>query len=374
VAGPDPAVAAGRLAVRRWLRAHPAPTAEPASTAHPAPTAEPARPPGPAPLALVACSGGTDSLALAAAAAFEAPRQGWRLGAAIVDHGLQEESRAVAARTRDQCRSLGLDPVEVLAVRVDRDSPAGVEAAARQARYDALERAARRLGAEAVWLAHTLDDQAETVLLALARGAGSKALAGMPEQRGLFARPFLGLTRAQTTAIVAASGIEPWQDPTNQPDGPYNSARSRVRAHLMPLAREILGPGFARALARTAARLRQDSDYLDAQAARLLLAAAEARTGQAASGDEGPRLTLDVAELAGAHPAIRGRALLAGAQAAGASPGGLSAAQVEALDALVTAWRGQGAVHLAGAIAAQRKCGKLEFRAFPSSERAPEET
>jgi tRNA(Ile)-lysidine synthase len=365
---------------------------------------------------LVACSGGTDSLALAAVTAFEAPRRGWRAGAVVVDHGLLPMSDAVARQAADRCVRLGLEPVEVVAVKVDKDAPEGIEAAAREARYEALEQAATRHGAEAVLLAHTLDDQAETVLLALARGAGAKALSGMAGRRGLFARPFLDLTRAQTEAIIAAEGLTAWEDPTNRPDGPYPSRRSQVRAQLMPLAKELLGRGFDRALARTAQRLRQDSDYLDAQADRLLDEAmaeaaraasgkpgrtgqgepggearvrpvraedgeqahepcgrpsrATAEAGEAASGEPGrtgqgePDLALAVAVLASAHPAIRTRALHRAAVQAGADPAALNAAQIEAIDRLVSAWRGQGPVHLAGGIQGRRKCGKLEFRSI----------
>ncbi|MDR2374424.1 MAG: tRNA lysidine(34) synthetase TilS [Bifidobacteriaceae bacterium] len=354
----DPAVAAGRLAVRACLPRAQRSSAQPTN----------AGAPGEPPLALVACSGGTDSLALAAVTAFEAPRRGWRAGAVIVDHGLLPGSAAVAATAREQCRALGLAPVEVVAVAVDQTAAEGVEAAARAARYAALDDAANRHRAAVTFLGHTLNDQAETVLLALARGSGARALAGMAPRRGPLARPFLDLTRAQTEAIIRAEGLTAWQDPTNQPGGPHASRRSQVRAELMPVARAVLGPGFERALAKTAAQLLQDADHLDAQAGRLL-AQAVSETAPAASGkvDGEPetRLRLDVEALAAAPPALRARALHQGALRAGARAGDLGAAQIEALDRLVTRWRGQGPVALAGQIAATRKCGKLEFRAMP---------
>jgi tRNA(Ile)-lysidine synthase len=305
-------------------------------------------------------------LALAAVTAFEAPRQSWRAGAVIVDHGLLPDSPAVAAAAAEQCRSLGLDPVEVIAVEVDRQAGQGIEAAAREARYRALEAEAHRHGAALVLLAHTLDDQAETVLLAMARGSGARALAGMAPRRGVFARPFLELTRVQTEAIVASAGLEPWQDPTNQPGGPYESTRSQVRAKLMPAAKSALGPGFDRALARTAARIREDQECLDAQGADLL-AQAVATAGGAAS-DPADRVTLAVSALAGAHPAVRRRALRQAALAAGAAAGALNTAQIEAVDRLLADWRGQGPVNLAGRVMVRRKCGKLEFRAFPTTQ------
>src|SRR4051794_11218701 len=151
-------------------------------------------------LVLVALSGGPDSLALAAATAFEAPRAGLRAAAAIVDHGLQSGSADVAARAAQQATGLGLAPVRVERVPVGAatGSGGGPEAAARTARYAALERAASELGASAVLLAHTLDDQAETVLLGLARGSGAASLQGMAAERGIFRRPLLGIRRATT--------------------------------------------------------------------------------------------------------------------------------------------------------------------------------
>src|SRR5215469_4720405 len=165
--GPAPAVAAVRNAVRGCLDDL-----------------------APGDLVLVACSGGADSLALAAALAFVAPRAGLRAGGVTVDHGLQEGSAARAADVTSALTALGLDPVRGVAVAVD--GLGGPEAAARAARYDALAQTAEQTGATAVLLGHTLDDQAETVLLGLARGSGPRSLAGMPPRRGVFRRPLLG--------------------------------------------------------------------------------------------------------------------------------------------------------------------------------------
>ncbi|MFC7880099.1 tRNA lysidine(34) synthetase TilS, partial [Isoptericola sp. NPDC057391] len=192
---------------------------------------------GPGGLVLVACSGGADSLALAAAAALEAPRVGRsvrsagfavRVGAVVVDHGMQPGSAAVAATAAARCRDLGLDPVLVRGVRVDAGpGSTGPEGAARTARYAALDAVAEETGAVAVLLGHTLDDQAESVLLGLARGSGARSLAGMPRRRGRYRRPFLGLRRAQTEAVCAAVGADFWTDPTNLlPDGGAGEAAS----------------------------------------------------------------------------------------------------------------------------------------------------
>ncbi|MEZ0446733.1 tRNA lysidine(34) synthetase TilS [Cellulomonas sp. ICMP 17802] len=331
MSGPAPAVAAVRSAVAAAVTDLPAGS-----------------------LVLVACSGGPDSLALAAGAAFVAQRSarrgaGWRAAAVVVDHGLQPGSARVADDAAAACRSLGLD-AEVVRVVVDGRG----EAAARTARYAALGRVADERGAAAVLLGHTLDDQAETVLLGLARGSGARALAGMPAVRGPFRRPLLGLRRADTVGACAALGLTPWQDPTNEAGHADAALRSRVRGEALPTLERVLGPGVAEALARTAAQLREDADLLDALAAELL---------DAAQTDGG----LDVAVLAQAPAALRTRALRAAAIAAGSPAGALHRSHVLAVDALVTDWHGQGAVALPGAVAAHRACGRLALGPAPAS-------
>jgi tRNA(Ile)-lysidine synthase len=290
-------------------------------------------------LVLVACSGGPDSLALAAAIAAEAPRANRTAGAVIVDHGLQDDSADRARTAAHVCAGLGLGPVEIVAVTVAADSPAGPEGAARAARYAALEQAAEKFGAEAVALGHTLDDQAETVLLGLARGSGARSLAGMAARRGIFIRPFLDLRRTTTVAACAALGLEPWQDPHNSS---ADFARSRVRMAALPVLEDVLGPGVPQALARTAAMLRADADALDAWAASVPDA-------------------LDLVALRSLPAAIRTRVLRGAAIAAGAPAGALTAAHVAAIDALVENWHGQGPVSLPGGLEASRVCDRLRF-------------
>src|SRR5690606_16509861 len=192
------------------------------------------------PLVLVALSGGADSLALAAATAFEAPRAGIRAGAIVVDHGLQEGSDAVAARAAEQARTLGLEPV--LVTRVEVGTAGGPEAAAREARYAAILAAVTETGASAALLAHTPDDQAETVLLGLARGSGGASLMGMDADAGTLRRPLLGIRRATTRQACLDEGLEPWHDPHNL-DPTY--ARVRVRERVLPVLEAELGPGVA---------------------------------------------------------------------------------------------------------------------------------
>ncbi|MGW4293615.1 tRNA lysidine(34) synthetase TilS [Micromonospora chersina] len=319
-----PPVAAVRLAVRRAL----------------------AGLPGAGPV-LVACSGGADSLALAAATAFVAPRLGRRAGLVTVDHGLQPGSAERAERVARWAAESGLDPVEVVPVTV-ADRPGGPEAAAREARYAALVAAARRHDAAGVLLGHTRDDQAETVLLALARGAGPRGLSGMPPRRELdgvpLLRPLLDVPRDDTREACAALGLTPWVDPHNA-DPAY--ARSRVRADLLPALVEALGPGVVGNLARTARLLAADTAALDEFAGAAL---AEVRAAEGG---------LSVDGLAALPAAVRTRVLHAWARELGAPPAALSHRHVAALDALVTDWHGQGPAHLPGGIPVRRQAGRL---------------
>jgi tRNA(Ile)-lysidine synthase len=294
---------------------------------------------------LVACSGGADSLALAAATAFVAPRLDVRCGLVTVDHGLQPGSAERAAQVVRWASGEGFDPALVATVEV-AGRAGGPEAAAREARYEALVGFAQRAGAAAVLLGHTRDDQAETVLLALARGAGPRGLAAMPVRRVVdgvaFLRPLLAISREQTRAACAALKLEPWQDPHNT-DPAY--ARARVRDLLTSLV-DTLGAGVVDNLARTAALVAEDTRALDALAAEIL---AGARDGT----------SLDVPALVELPAALRTRVLHGFALALGAPGGALGHRHVAALDALVTDWHGQGPVALPGGIQVSRRGGRL---------------
>jgi tRNA(Ile)-lysidine synthase len=322
--GPVPAVAAIRLAVRHALADH-----------------------LPGELVLVACSGGADSLALACAAAFVAPRLGLRCGAVTVDHGLQDGSAERAGEVVLLLRQRGLDPVESVAVVVGRTG--GPEAAARSARYEALDHFAGRLGARSVLLGHTRDDQAETVLLGLARGSGARSLAGMPASFGpaaRYRRPLLEIPRTLTEAACRAEGLTPWSDPHNA-DPLYT--RSRIRHQLIPALADTLGPGMPEALARTARMLREDTEALDSWAEREMRAARHPEGG------------LDARGLGRLPTAIRRRVIRLAALEAGAPAGTLAAVHIEAVDALVTGWRGQGPLQLPGGVVVRRVDGRLAF-------------
>lgn len=329
--GPHPAVAAIRLAVRRVL----------ADVLAESPSADQSPPP----LVLAACSGGADSMALASALAFEAPRIGVRAGGVTIDHGLQAGSSARADEVVERLRGLGLRPVEALGVTVGRQG--GPEAAARDARYAALDSAAKRHGATAVLLGHTRDDQAETVLLGLARGSGTRSLSGMPAVNGRYRRPFLAIDRDTTRQACLVQSLPVWDDPQNA-DPAYT--RARVRHEALPVLEKSLGRGVADALARTARLSRDDADALDWWAGR---AEADAR---AADG------LLDAGRLAELPPAVRRRVLRRAAIAAGSPAGSLFAQHLEEVDRLITGWRGQGPLHLPGGVEAGRRCGRLFFR------------
>lgn len=317
--------------------------------------------PGPdVPLVLVACSGGPDSLALAAVAAFFARRGQLRVGAVVVDHQLQEGSTKVAVDTVEVLRGLGLAPVEIATANVFHEG-VGPEAAARYARYVALDEVAARLGAGTVLLGHTLDDQAESVLLGLARGSGTRSLAGMPVRRGIYVRPFLGLRRAETVAICSAEGLQPWHDPTNA-DPVFT--RSRVRTKVLPFLEEELGPGIAQSLYRSARILGQDADYLDQLAAAEYRRLAEiipggdhpAETGSAETGLPEVRaagIRLPEEELRALPPSLRQRVLaLAVVALDGAQP---SFERLLAAESLLARRGSAGPVQLAGKVEAYRQ-------------------
>jgi tRNA(Ile)-lysidine synthase len=315
-AGPEPAVAEVRAAVRRFLAAHVTGDA-----------------------VAVACSGGADSLALAAAAIHCGARADVGVHGLVVDHGLQPGSDRVAEVTAAALRELGATTVTVRRVAVD--GAGGPEAAARRARYAAL-RSAAPPGA-LVLLGHTRDDQAETVLLGLGRGSGPRSIAGMRDCDPPWGRPLLGVSRSTTSAACRALGLAPWSDPHNR-DPRFR--RVRLRTEVLPLLEDVLAGGVAAALARTAAQLREDLDVLDDAAATLLASARQHQDG-----------TLDAEVLATAPAALRRRALRSWLLATGVSE--LSDSQLRATDDLVGRWRGQGPVALPGNFVVRRARGRL---------------
>ncbi|MFF2523968.1 tRNA lysidine(34) synthetase TilS [Streptomyces liangshanensis] len=348
--GPHPAVAAIRLAVRRVLHdvLHDALIERPEASRVTTPHRTSTLVADDRPLVLVACSGGADSMALASALAFEAPKLSVRAGAVTVDHGLQDGSDLRAAEVVARLGGMRLDPVESVAVTVGREG--GPEAAARDARYAALDAAAERHGAAAVLLGHTRDDQAETVLLGLARGSGTRSLSGMAAVSGAagrYRRPFLQVDRQTARKACLVQSIPVWDDPHNT-DPAYT--RSRLRHEGLPALEKALGKGVVEALARTARLSRDDADALDAWAAD-----AERSVRDAAG-------LLECAKLYALPPAVRRRVLRTAVIGAGAPAGSLFARHIEEVDRLITGWRGQGAINLPGRVEARRQGGRLVIR------------
>lgn len=331
-----------------------------------------------APLVLVACSGGRDSMALAAVSHIVCTSMGVRCGAVIVDHGLQEGSERVAGEAANRCRALGLGPVIVRNATVQARGE-GLEAAARQARYNELCAAARESGAIAVLLAHTMDDQAETVLIGLLRSRGVDALAGMPQvftRSGVtFARPLLTLTRAETTGLCEDLGVEYWDDPTNGDavDGELPDdypLRSRVRHDLLPAIERFAGFNVTRHFAESARLARMDKEYLDQRSDEVMgeaVAAVDWPASSAAVSTDAPRacvagdtndsghgigLMIGVKRIAREPEAIRLRVIAHALSQAGVNA---SAAQIAAIDRLVVDWHGQGGVSLPRGYSANRK-------------------
>ncbi len=323
----------------------------------------------PPPLLLVACSGGPDSLALAEAASFFARRGDYRVGAVVVDHALQPGSARVAEEAAAKLVEMGLDPVQVRAVTVP-ESGMGPEAAARTVRYAALDAAMEETGADAVLLGHTLDDQAEQVLLGLARGSGTRSLAGMRPIRGKYLRPLLGLRRSETEEICDSEGLDPWFDPSNA-DPAF--ARSRVRAEVLPFLEEKLGPGIAEALFRSSRILAGDADYLDAVSADTFAKLRVPLDPAEGHGDAGPdMILLPEAQLRELAPAVRQRVLaLAAVELGGAQP---SWERLRSVEALLRRTGSAGPVELVGKVSVYRQvrgnpvlhgpsgCGNLVFR------------
>ena len=290
---------------------------------------------------LIAVSGGADSLALAYALSLEAPKLAIQLHAVTVDHQLQAASSAQATIVVQQMKSLG---IETTIKKVTFKITDGLEASARKARYAALDSVGDKLNAVAIFLGHTRDDQAESVLLGLARGSGTRSLSGMAPHHGRYIRPLLSITRAQTESACDEVELDAWDDPHNQD---LQFARVRVRTDALPTLEKTIGPGISEALARSAELLRHDADALDAWADR-------------------EAINLDLADLECEHlanlpRAIRSRVIRAAIYAAGAPAGSVSADHVSVVEALIMAWSGQGAAHLPGGVKVERFSGRLSL-------------
>ena len=287
---------------------------------------------------LFGCSGGTDSMALAAALLKESNNS--KIIPVVVDHGLQSNSAEIAAQTVAKLKELGYS--EVATARANVEVTDGLEASARRARYLIFKQFIDSYQPKYFMLAHTLNDQAESVLLGLARGSGARSLSGMATVNNIFVRPLLKNTRAQTEAACIEAGIKVWDDPHNLDE---RFARVKVRRNLLPIFEENLGPGITEALARTADLLRDDADALD-DFANQYFSQADASN-------------LDVAELERLPKAIRTRVLRLAIYKAGAPSGMLSADHIASAEALISDWHGQKEVSLPGNVKLSRISGRI---------------
>ena len=290
---------------------------------------------------LVAVSGGADSLALAYALAVEAKKLAITVIGVTVDHQLQQQSSQQAELVKQQVTEMN---IACLVKKVTVDIQEGLEASARKARYQALVEVATDENVVAIFLGHTKDDQAETVLLGLARGSGTRSLSGMAHHNGMYVRPLLEISRSQTEEFCNEVGLKFWIDPHNS-DSQF--ARVRVRTEALPILEKSIGPGITDALARSAHLLRDDADALDHWAQR-------------------EEIHVDLADLECAHlenlpRAIRTRILRSAIYAAGAPAGSVSAEHVSAVEALISAWNGQGALSLPGGVKVERISGRLSL-------------
>mgnify|MGYP000067406170 FL=1 len=290
---------------------------------------------------IVAVSGGADSLALAYALSAEAEKVAITVIGVTVDHQLQAASSVQAEKVVAQLSKFGLSCV---IKKVTVDIKEGLEASARKVRYEALSEVAEKENAVAVFLGHTKDDQAETVLLGLARGSGTRSLSGMAHHNGIYVRPLLEITRTQNEEFCKEVGLDYWNDPHNQ-DSQF--ARVRVRTEALPVLEKSIGPGISDALARSSHLLRDDADALDHWAKR--------------EENHLDLLDLDCSHLETLPRAIRTRILRAAIYAAGAPSGSVSAEHVSAVEALISAWNGQGALNLPGGVKVERISGRLSL-------------
>ena len=291
---------------------------------------------------LVAVSGGADSLALAAALVPESKSALINLVGVTIDHQLQKNSSEQATKVFAQLSELGISQIEI--VKVDVEMVDGLEASARRARYAALDAVAEKHNANLIFLGHTLNDQAESVLLGLARGSGARSLSGMARCTGKYCRPLLEITRSETLAACAENNLTPWIDPHNS-DSQF--ARVRVRTNALPKLEESIGPGITEALARSADLLRDDADALDGWAVQV-----------AANLD---LADLEITSLAELPKAVRTRLLRMAIYAAGAPMGSITADHVASVEAFVTSWHGQGACSLPGGVKVSRISGRLSL-------------
>lgn len=325
-----------------------------------------------APLVLVACSGGRDSLALTALSAIVCASRGLRCAVVIVDHHMQAHSTEIAKEAANRCVQVGVDRKYVYLESVNvKDSGEGEESAARSARYEAIIKVANANKAAVVLLAHTANDQAETVLMGLKDSAGLEAVAGMKaitqRQNVRFARPIIELTREDTTGICEDLGIAWWDDPTNGDNISKTQElcenyplRSRIRHTLMPYLSHFLKANMVTLLSKGAKLAQDDLDYINSKVD-------EAYSKVTIIDENEQIVSLEAKKLEQYHPAIRRRII---ARALTALCLRFSSSHVQAIDELCTNWHGQKPFSLPNHYEASRRAKHIVIRLCKDSEHA----
>lgn len=264
----------------------------------------------------------------------------------VVDHGLQEGSDLTASHVVAELKRIGF--FDIFSIRAQVEMRDGLEASARRARYRAFDQAIETYQPKFFLLGHTLNDQAESVLLGIARGSGTKSLSGMPSENGIYLRPMIAITRATTESACVEAGLKVWRDPHNSDQ---RFTRVRVRENILPIMERDLGPGIVQALGRSAKILREDSEALDQWANEIF--------------DQIDPASIDIEHLAGVPAAIRARVIRLAIYAQGAPLGSISAEHLAPIEALVTGWKGQGPSSLPGGVKVARISGRLSLLAQP---------
>ena len=289
---------------------------------------------------LFGCSGGADSMAMALALFLEAKDQ--KIVPVVVDHGLQPNSGLITNKTISALADIGYKEIKSAMAQITITD--GLEASARRARYQIFNQFIDAYNAKYFLLAHTLNDQAEQVLLGLARGSGTRSLSGMATQNNLFVRPLLKISRSTTEAACAEGGVKVWNDPHNED---LRFTRVRVRKNILPIIEENLGPRITEALARSADLLRDDADALDGFALEFI--------------NQVDPFDLEVTDLERLPKAIRSRVLRLAIYNAGAPGGSLTADHIGAVEALISDWHGQKEVALPGNVKVLRNSGRINL-------------
>ncbi len=288
---------------------------------------------------IVAVSGGADSLLLAYCLNVEGAALALRIRAVIVDHQLQDGSAKIAIEAKTALQKMDIKEVEI--IRVDVVKSDGIEADARNARYNALNSVADKSSATAIFLGHNKDDLAESVLLGLTQGAGTKSLAGMSTHDGRYIRPFLALSREEIISACDEVGIVYWSDPHNDD---LRFTRVKIRKQIIPLMERELGPGITDALARSARIFREDSDALDTLTDEIFATIPDPTS-------------IEVELLERLPSALRKRVIRRAVALLGATR--ITAEHLGWVDSLISQWHGQGEVALPAGVTARRESGRL---------------